>query len=245
MIEETQETSTTRKRTSAKRKAPRRRSDPRKRKQESEPAEEVRSAADIAAAVPALKDVSIEEIKKLLAAREAEEKAATELSAAPAEDVEQEPVATESAETEPAEDLEPAPKRARRPYRNRHEDHAREDRNEEPGEPEPPAEPVYGEGVIEVSGKGFGFLRDAKRNFSQSPQDIFVTPEVVRKYTLRDGQWIKGEIRRSGRGMQMFRLAEIEGEDPDNFLNLPHFEELTTINPNECPTATRPASWTW
>jgi transcription termination factor Rho len=92
---------------------------------------------------------------------------------------------------------------------------------------------VFDEGVIEVSGKGFGFLRDAKRNFTQSPQDIFVTPEVVRKYSLRDGQWIKGEIRRGGRGMQMFRLVAIEGEDPDKFLNLPHFDELTTINPNE------------
>ncbi|HET9374527.1 MAG TPA: hypothetical protein VFO40_06110, partial [Chthoniobacterales bacterium] len=45
---------------------------------------------------------------------------------------------------------------------------------------QPRPEPVYGEGLIEVSGKGFGFLRDPKRNYVQSPQDIFVTPEVVR-----------------------------------------------------------------
>src|SRR5689334_6012384 len=38
------------------------------------------------------------------------------------------------------------------------------------------AEPEFGEGIIEISGKGFGFLRDAKRNFVQTPQDIFVTP---------------------------------------------------------------------
>ena len=57
-------------------------------------------------------------------------------------------------------------------------------------------EPEFGDGVIEISGKGFGFLRDAKRNFVQTPQDIFVTPEIVRRFALRDGMWIHGEIRR-------------------------------------------------
>ena len=90
---------------------------------------------------------------------------------------------------------------------------------------------VYGEGLIEVSGKGFGFLRDPKRNYVQSPQDIFVTPEVVRKHALRDGLWIKGEIRRGSRGSQLFRLTEINGEHPDRYRNLPVFEELTSLNP--------------
>ncbi|HEX8281581.1 MAG TPA: hypothetical protein VF551_09395, partial [Chthoniobacterales bacterium] len=53
-----------------------------------------------------------------------------------------------------------------------------------------------GEGIIEISGKGFGFLRDAKRNFVQTPQDIFVTPEIVRRFALRDGMWVQGETRR-------------------------------------------------
>src|SRR5271165_5569142 len=90
---------------------------------------------------------------------------------------------------------------------------------------------VFGEGLIEVSGKGFGFLRDPKRNYVQSPQDIFVTPEVVRKHALRDGLWIKGEIRRGSRGSQLFRLTEINGEHPDRYRNLPVFEELTSLNP--------------
>src|ERR1700747_937899 len=60
---------------------------------------------------------------------------------------------------------------------------------------QPRPEPVFGEGLIEVSGKGFGFLRDPKRNYVQSPQDIFFLPEVVRKHALRDGLWIQGEIR--------------------------------------------------
>jgi transcription termination factor Rho len=99
---------------------------------------------------------------------------------------------------------------------------------------EPPKyEPVFGEGLIEVSGKGFGFLRDPKRNYTQSPQDIFVTPEVVRKHALRDGLWIKGEIRRGSRGPQLFKLISINGEDPERYRNLPVFEELTSINPLE------------
>ena len=61
-------------------------------------------------------------------------------------------------------------------------------------------EPEFGEGIIEISGKGFGFLRDPKRNFVQTPQDIFVTPEIVRRFALRDGMWINGEIRRGSRG---------------------------------------------
>ena len=103
----------------------------------------------------------------------------------------------------------------------------------EPIPPAPPAPPVFGEGIIEVSGKGFGFLRDPKRNFVQNPQDIFVTPEVVRRFSLRDGMWIKGEIRRGNRGPQLFRLTEVNGGDPEKARNLPTFDELTVISPNQ------------
>lgn len=99
--------------------------------------------------------------------------------------------------------------------------------------PQPPAPIVLAEGIVEVSGKGFGFLREARRNFTQSNNDIFVTPEIVRKYGLRDGMWIKGEIRRGNRGPQMYKLVEIEGGDPEKFQNLPVFEELSVINPNQ------------
>jgi len=97
----------------------------------------------------------------------------------------------------------------------------------------PPPEPVFAEGIVEVSGKGFGFLREPRRNFSQSNNDIFVTPEVVRRYSLRDGMWIRGEIRRGSRGPQLFKLTELEHGDPERFQNLPVFEELTTISPNK------------
>ncbi|MGZ5552268.1 MAG: transcription termination factor Rho [Chthoniobacterales bacterium] len=94
-------------------------------------------------------------------------------------------------------------------------------------------EPEFGEGVIEISGKGFGFLRDAKRNFVQTPQDIFVTPEIVRRFALRDGMWIQGETRRGNRGPQLIRLNKINDDEPTKYQGLTPFEELTTINPNK------------
>ena len=97
---------------------------------------------------------------------------------------------------------------------------------------EPPREPEFGDGIIEISGKGFGFLRDAKRNFVQTPQDIFVTPDIVRRFQLRDGMWIQGETRRSNRGPQLTRLLKINDEAPTKYQDLRPFEELTTINPN-------------
>ena len=111
------------------------------------------------------------------------------------------------------------------------------ERNEESGEisqnGEQPREPEYGEGIIEISGKGFGFLRDPKRNFVQTPQDIFVTPEIVRRFQLRDGMWIYGETRRGNRGPQLIKLLKINDDEPTKYQDLRPFEELTTINPNE------------
>src|ERR1700757_2529415 len=94
-------------------------------------------------------------------------------------------------------------------------------------------EPEFGEGIIEISGKGFGFLRDPKRNFVQTPQDIFVTPEIVRRFALRDGMWINGEIRRGSRGPQLTKLLTVNGEEPAKYQGLRPFEELTNINPNK------------
>jgi len=97
----------------------------------------------------------------------------------------------------------------------------------------PPPEPTYAEGVVEVSGKGFGFLREAKRAYAATQNDIFITPEVIREFNLRDGVFIKGETRRGPRGIQLFRATEIEGQDPAKYVNIPYFEELTTISPNK------------
>jgi transcription termination factor Rho len=101
------------------------------------------------------------------------------------------------------------------------------------GELDPNAEPVFAEGMLELSGKGYGFLREAKRSYNVSPNDIFVTYDVIKTYNLRDGIYIKGQIRQGHRGWQLFKLIEIEGEDPEKCVNLPLFEELTTISPTE------------
>src|SRR6266550_9505689 len=73
----------------------------------------------------------------------------------------------------------------------------------------------------------------SNRNFVQTPQDIFVTPEIVRRFALRDGMWINGEIRRGSRGPQLTKLVTINGEEPAKYQGLRPFEELTTINPNK------------
>jgi len=109
----------------------------------------------------------------------------------------------------------------------------RQVQNQEAGENGEVREPEFGEGIIEISGKGFGFLRDAKRNFIQTPQDIFVTPEIVRRFALRDGMWINGETRRGNRGPQLTRLLQINQDEPAKYQGLRPFEELTTINPNK------------
>ena len=99
----------------------------------------------------------------------------------------------------------------------------------------PPRDEEIGEaeGLVEVSGKGFGFLRDAKRGFTQNPSDVFVTPELCRAYNLRDGQWVKGQTRRGNRGAQLFRITEINGDAPEKAATLPTFDELTVISPLE------------
>jgi transcription termination factor Rho len=98
------------------------------------------------------------------------------------------------------------------------------------GEPKP-EELSDGDGLVEISGKGFGFIRDPKRNFAQAPNDIFVTPEMVKTFHLRDGQWLKGVVRRGPRGAQLHKLELINGDPAEKVKNLPAFDELTVISP--------------
>jgi transcription termination factor Rho len=123
--------------------------------------------------------------------------------------------------------------RFERPERQERQDYDDAPIGDGAGESDPKQEPVYAEGIVEVSGKGFGFLRDPKKNFVQSPSDVFVTPEVVRRFALRDGHWIKGEVRRGNRGLQMYKLTAINGDEPTDYGNFPLFEELTVISPQE------------
>ncbi len=95
------------------------------------------------------------------------------------------------------------------------------------------AEPIESEGIVEISPKGFGFLREKKRGFNQSPKDVFITPEIVRIHGLRDGLWVKCVAKEGVRGPQLIELLQINGKKPEAYLNLPYFEELTAINPNK------------
>ena len=88
------------------------------------------------------------------------------------------------------------------------------------------------EGILEISGKGFGFLREKSKEFRQTPDDIFVTPEIVRNFGLRDGLWIKAETQMGRRGPQLTKLLDINGRNPSEFKTMPWFEELKAINPD-------------
>ncbi len=124
--------------------------------------------------------------------------------------------------------------RGDRPDRGSEDRGDRGERGERPELPPPtPEELCPFDGIIEVSGKGFGFLRDARSNFMQHPQDVYVPPDLVRKYCLKDGHQLQGIARRSGRGQQVHELQSVNGLPPEKIRTLPTFDELTVINPME------------
>ncbi len=104
-------------------------------------------------------------------------------------------------------------------------------RDRQPERPLGPPEAV--EGVLELSPKGYGFLRLKERGYAQLVTDAFVSPEQIRKLGLREGMHIKGESRKGHRGPQVTEIAEVNGRPPDAIRNLPLFEELKAINPNK------------
>lgn len=92
---------------------------------------------------------------------------------------------------------------------------------------------VESEGIVEISPKGFGFLRERIRGFQQSPKDVFITPEVVRIFGLRDGLMVRCISRQGVRGPQLTEVLSINDRPPEESTRLPYFEELTAINPNK------------
>ena len=88
-------------------------------------------------------------------------------------------------------------------------------------------------GLTEISPKGFGFIRQEDRGYQQHPDDVFITPEVVRIHGLRDGLLVKCEAKKGARGPQLTEILSINGKAPETYHNLPYFEELTAINPNK------------
>ena len=101
-------------------------------------------------------------------------------------------------------------------------------------EPRPPqfsGPKIETNGMLELAPKGFGFLRVPTKGFEQARDDVFVTPETIRKYNLRVGQWIHGIYQEGQRGPQLVEITTINGMLPEQASKLPHFEELKAINP--------------
>ena len=87
------------------------------------------------------------------------------------------------------------------------------------------------EGLLEIAPKGFGFLRVPAKQFEQARDDVFVTPEMIRKANLRHAQWIRGEYQEGTRGSQLVEITDINGLPAEQSARLPHFDELKAVNP--------------
>ena len=114
----------------------------------------------------------------------------------------------------------------------------REQRDRQPRERRPKKEivltgdPVQINGMLEIAPKGFGFLRVPTKNFEQCKEDVFVTPDTIRKHGLRAGVWIHGNYQEGPRGPQLVSINKINDIAPEDAFKLPHFEELKAVNPN-------------
>ena len=97
-------------------------------------------------------------------------------------------------------------------------------------------ETIYGDGCLEVMQEGYGFLRAAESSYLASSDDIYVSPSQMRRYNLRNGDTIDGEIRMPREGERYFALTKVDrinGEAPDACKNKILFENLTPLHPNE------------
>jgi len=95
---------------------------------------------------------------------------------------------------------------------------------------------IMGMGTIEVMPDSFGFLRSPEANYLAGPDDIYVAPNIVRKYSLRTGDTIEGEIRGPKDGERYFaltKLTQINFDDPDAVRHRVNFDNLTPLYPDE------------
>ena len=100
--------------------------------------------------------------------------------------------------------------------------------------PEKPKTDMPARGVLEVGEKGFGFLRNPARSFQANPADIYVSPDLIRKYRLRPGLEIVGVGAPPRKGSpQLVEIQTINGQPPEKFMALKKFDDLTSINPNQ------------
>lgn len=95
---------------------------------------------------------------------------------------------------------------------------------------------IFGEGVLEVLPDGFGFLRSPKYNYLPCPDDIYISPSQIRRFSLRTGDTVSGQIRPPKEGERYFALLKVEAvnfEDPEKAKDKILFDNLTPLYPNE------------
>ncbi len=95
---------------------------------------------------------------------------------------------------------------------------------------------MFGEGTLEILPEGFGFLRSANYNYLPSPDDIYISPSQIRKFDLRTGDTVSGQIRPPKEGEKYFALLKVEAvnfENPENSKEKVLFDNLTPLYPQE------------
>ncbi len=95
---------------------------------------------------------------------------------------------------------------------------------------------IYGEGVLEILSDGFGFLRSPDYNYLPGPDDIYVSPSQIRRFNLRTGDVVAGQIRPPKEGERYFALLKVEAinyEEPERAREKILFDNLTPLYPQE------------
>ncbi|WP_085989767.1 transcription termination factor Rho [Rhizobium sp. CCGE 510] len=95
---------------------------------------------------------------------------------------------------------------------------------------------IIGEGVVEVLQDGFGFLRSPNANYLPGPDDIYISPSQIRRFSLKTGDTVEGPIRGPKEGERYFALLKVNTinfDDPEKIRHKVHFDNLTPLYPNE------------
>ena len=95
---------------------------------------------------------------------------------------------------------------------------------------------IFGEGVLETLPDGFGFLRSPNYNYLPCPDDIYISPSQIKKFSMRTGDTVSGQIRPPKEGEKYFALLKVEAvnfESPESARDKILFDNLTPIYPNE------------
>ncbi|MFM7817008.1 MAG: transcription termination factor Rho [Verrucomicrobiota bacterium] len=99
----------------------------------------------------------------------------------------------------------------------------------------PDGQPILHEGYLEISEKGFGFLRSAKGHYAPKPSDVFLTPDSIKRLGLREGCHIECTVNppHKGNSPQLREVLKVNGRTYQEFIHAIRFENLTTIDPIE------------